>query len=164
MTYIALYLIAIVLANASIAAFGASATVFNAFVFIAFDLTARDALHEAWHHDKLWLKMFLLILTGSALSALLAPAIALASFMAFLAAGLSDALVYQIAYRYPRLVKMNLSNGFSAWVDSFVFITLAFGVSPILWGVILSSYAAKVAGGVLWSLVIEGIRQRRYGR
>lgn len=159
MMYIGMYLLAIVLANASIATFGPTAATFNAFIFIAFDLTARDALHEAWHHDHLWLKMFALILTGSVLSAFLAPAIALASFTAFLAAGVSDALVYQIAYRQPQMIKMNGSNLVSSFVDSFVFIWLAFG-NPILWGVVLSSYAAKIAGGLMWSLIITRFKQR----
>jgi queuosine precursor transporter len=158
MIYVALYLIAIVAANISIAQFGASAAVFNAFVFIAFDLTARDALHDAWHNDKLWLKMFALVSTGSLLSALLAPPVALASFAAFMAAGAVDALLYQVAFQQPRLVRMNLSNLLSAFVDSLVFVTLAFG--GVLWGIILPTYLAKVAGGLIWSFVLSRVRAK----
>lgn len=161
MIYVSLYLVAIVLANASIAAFGASIAPLNAFLFIAFDLTARDALHDAWQYNHLWLRMFALVLTGSLLSALLAPAIALASFSAFLAAGLVDALVYQAVRRYPTLVRMNVSNAAAAAVDSVVFVALAFGTNPLLWGIILSSYAAKLTGGLLWSVVIQWMRRPR---
>ena len=46
---IILYLVAIILANLSVAHFGPSVAVVNAFLFIGLDLTARDALHERWH-------------------------------------------------------------------------------------------------------------------
>lgn len=158
MMYVVLYLIAIVLANGSIAAFGPSAAPVNAFLFIAFDLTARDALHEAWHHDRLLLKMTALILVGSLLSAFLSPAVAVASFAAFAAAGAADAIVYQVLYKRPALVKMNASNAVSALIDSVVFIVLAFG-APVLWGVVVSSYAAKLTGGVVWSFIIARLRR-----
>ena len=65
MGYVALYLVAIVLANLSVAAFGPSVVVFNAFLFIGLDLTARDQLHEAWRNDNLLPKMAALIATSS---------------------------------------------------------------------------------------------------
>lgn len=56
MFYIMLYLVAIVLANLSVAQFGPSVTILNAFLFIGLDLTARDKLHEVWRGNRLVLK------------------------------------------------------------------------------------------------------------
>ena len=50
-----------------------------------------------------------------------------------------------------KLLRVNGSNVVGAAVDSLVFPTLAFGA--FLWPIVLGQFAAKVAGGVLWSLV-----------
>ena len=74
MLYILLYLIAIILANLSVAIFGRNfpqITIVNALLFIGLDLTARDQLHEAWRGRGLLPKMLALIAAGSALSWLL---------------------------------------------------------------------------------------------
>lgn len=154
---VALYLIAIVLANLSVAAFGPSVSVLNAFLFIGLDLTARDALHERWKHRHLFAKMFALIGVGSVLSYVLnrsAGPIALASFVAFASAGVVDALVYHfLRGRFTtRLQRVNGSNVASAAVDSVVFPVLAFG-SFLPW-IIAGQFVAKVLGGFLWSLVL----------
>ena len=57
MVYIILYLVAIVLANLSVATFGPTVVIINAFLFIGLDLTARDQLHEAWRGNNLLIKM-----------------------------------------------------------------------------------------------------------
>ena len=96
-TLIALYLAAIVAANLSVAVWGPSMAVVNAFVFIALDLTTRDHLHEAWRGRGLAWKMGALIAAGSALSYALnagAGRVALASLVAFAASASLDALVY----------------------------------------------------------------------
>ena len=166
MIYIALYLLAIVLANLDIvwaqAAFGytdavrLAVTVFNALVFIAFDLSARDRLHDAWHRRGLVWKMALLIGAGSLLSWLLnrqAGQIALASFAAFSLAGIADALVYGLLRRLgiERRARMNGSNLVSAAVDSLVFPTVAFG--GLNWVLTVGQFVAKVAGGAFWAWV-----------
>lgn len=151
-----LYLVAIVLANLSVATFGASVTIINAFVFIGLDLTTRDALHERWHGSHLWARMLALIGAGSVLSAVLnwnAAPIAIASFAAFLCAGLTDTLVYQALGDRARLVKMNGSNIVSAAVDSIVFPALAFGF-PLLVPVMVGQFLAKTIGGGIWSLIL----------
>lgn len=156
MFLIALYLLAIVLANVTVAMFGPGVTIVNAFVFIALDLSTRDSLHDQWHGHNLWRNMLLLIGAGSVLSALVnwnALPIALASFGAFLAAGLVDAVVYQLLDGHPRLVKMNGSNLFSAAVDSLVFPALAFGF-PLMWGIVVGQFVAKVIGGAMWSYLL----------
>lgn len=156
MFLIVVYLLAIVLANLSVATFGAEVTIINAFLFIAFDLTTRDALHEHWQGRDLWRNMLLLIGAGSLLSAVLnwnAAPIAVASFGAFLAAGIVDAVVYHWLGDRAKLVKMNGSNVVSAAVDSIVFPALAFGF-PLMWGIVLGQFAAKVIGGFIWSYIL----------
>lgn len=154
---IALYLFAIVLANLSVAQFGPSITILNAFLFIGLDLTARDRLHDAWYGRGLRWKMPLLIVTGSVLSAVLnwnAAPIALASCAAFGAAALVDTIAYHLLRYHPRLTRMNTSNVFSALVDSLIFPAIAFGF-PLMWGIVAGQFLAKVLGGFLWSLVFN---------
>jgi len=151
-----LYLIAIVLANLSVAHFGPSSTIVNAFLFIGLDLTSRDKLHDAWHHNGLIWKMGLLIATGSLISWLLnrnAGQIALASFIAFACAAVVDTIVYQILRKQKYMVKVNGSNIFSAAVDSLVFPTIAFG--GFLPWITLGQFAAKVFGGAIWAIILR---------
>lgn len=161
MIYVVLYLVAIILANLTVAAWGPPVVIVNAFLFIGLDLTARDHLHDAWRGNKLLLKMAALIASGSILSWLLnrdAGQIALASFAAFAAAATVDTLVYHLLGRYPRWLRINGSNVPSAFVDSLVFPTLAFG--SFLWPIVLGQFAAKVAGGFIWSLLFRQLDQR----
>lgn len=154
---IVLYLLAIIVANLLVAQFGASVTVFNAFVLIALDLSSRDALHEAWQGKQLKRKMLLLVASGSVLSALLnwnAAPIALASFVAFSLSGLADTLIYAILGKHSRLVKMNGSNLVAAGIDSLIFPVIAFGF-PLLWHIVLGQFIAKVLGGFVWSLLLN---------
>lgn len=154
--YVVMYLVAIVMANLLVAAFGTKMVIVNAFVLIGLDLTARDRLHDAWRGGHLWWKMFLLIGAGSVLSYILnrdAGQIALASFVAFAAAGVIDAIIYHLLGRYPRWMRVNGSNVPSALVDSIVFPTVAFG--GFLPWITLGQFAAKVAGGFVWSLVLQ---------
>lgn len=153
--YVMLYLLAAVLANLSVAYFGPSSTIVNAFLFIGLDLTARDKLHDEWQGRNLWFKMFLLIAAGSIISYLLnrnAGMIAVASLAAFGAAGMVDAFAYQFLHDKKWMVKVNGSNVFSALADSLVFPTIAFGgFLPLI---MLGQFAAKVIGGFIWSWVI----------
>lgn len=157
---IALYLVAIVAANLLVTAFGPSVAIIGAFLFIGLDLTTRDRLHEAWRGRNLWLRMLALIAAGSLLSYALnrdAGPIALASFVAFLLAGLADALTYHLLRERAYLVKVNGSNVIGAAVDSLVFPTLAFGgLLPVI---VLGQFVAKVAGGMLWSFVLRRHRK-----
>jgi len=155
------YLSAIVLANLSVAQFGPAVSILNAFLFIGLDLTMRDALHEKWHYNNLFLKMATLILTGSVLSAALninALRIALASCVAFGAAASVDTLVYVLLHKKHPLIKINGSNLASSAVDSLIFPILAFGF-PILWGIVIGQFIAKVGGGAMWSIVIQIVKR-----
>jgi len=149
------FLVAIVLANLTVAWFGPWIMIVNAFVLIGLDLSLRDKLHEAWHGKRLVLKMFGLIVTGGIITYLLnrgAGRIALASVSAFALASIVDAVLYEVLFKRKRIVKMNGSNIGGALVDSIAFPTIAFGSFMPL--IILGQFGAKVAGGFLWSLVL----------
>jgi queuosine precursor transporter len=153
------YLVAIVLANLSVAWFGKWASIVNALLFIGLDLVARDRLHETWHGRGLVWKMGLLIATGSLLSWLLnrnTGMIAVASFVAFTLAAVTDTLVYAFAVRrgWTWLQKSNGSNVASAAVDSLVFPWIAFGgFQPVVTAL---QFLAKVLGGAAWAWVLRG--------
>lgn len=153
------YLVAIVAANLSVAAFGPSSVVVVAFFAIGFDLVARDRLHDRWEGRGLVPRMVLLIAAGGLLSFLVngaAGPIAIASTIAFAGAATADAIVYALLRRRGELSRTNGSNIAGAGVDSLLFVPVAFGV--FLPAVMLGQFAAKVAGGFVWSLVLR----RRY--
>ena len=160
MSLVVIYLVAIVAANLSVAYFGPSVTVVNAFLFIGLDLTTRDALHERWHGRVA--PMAALIAAGGALSWLLnrdAGPIALASTVAFSAAAVADYAVYRWLGDRARIVRVNGSNVVGAAVDSVLFPTLAFGgLMPII---TIGQFVAKVAGGAIWYFVLDAVSVRR---
>ena len=158
MTLVVLYLSAIVAANLSVAWFGPAASILNAFLFIGLDLTTRDALHDRWRHDHLWPRMLALIVTGGAISFALnadAGQVAVASTVAFMAAGATDALVYRVLGERSRRLRVNGSNVLSAGVDSLVFPTLAFGA--LMPAIVLGQWLAKVLGGAIWLEVLSAL-------
>jgi len=149
------YLAAIVLANLSAAHFGPGASIVNAFVLIGLNLASRDRLHDLWG-QHVARNMLLLIVVGGALSWALnagAGRIALGSVLAFMLSEGVDAFVYHRQHHRPYLVRSNLSNVFGAAVDSLVFPVIAFGGFPLL--IIAAQFAAKVLGGLLWSLLLN---------
>lgn len=153
---IILYLVAIVAANLLVAQFGPSVAILNAFLFIGLDLTTRDRLHEQWAGRGLWWRMFVLIASGSLLSWLLnanTGPIALASLVAFAAAGVADALTYYALGGRSYLVRVNGSNVVGALADSLIFPWLAFGAWLPL--IVTGQFAAKVLGGALWAIVLR---------
>jgi hypothetical protein len=156
------YLIAIVAANLSVAAFGPAVAPINAFLFIGLDLVLRDRLHELWQGRQLWPRMLGLIATGSLLSYALSSAagpIALASFVAFAGASLADAFVYHTLLHRPWMVRSNGSNLVGALVDSLLFPVLAFGGFPVTIMIILAQFVAKTLGGLVWSWLLGRARQ-----
>ena len=149
------YLIAIIGANISTAILGPDWSIINAFLFIGFSLTTRDALHDAWQHKHLILKMTVLILIGSLLSWLIDRSsgnIAIASMVAFGISATVDGIAYHLARYKTRKIRINLSNIASAFIDSIIFPIIAFGgIMPII---TIGQFTAKVCGGFIWSLLI----------
>lgn len=148
---VAVYAAAMVLANLSVAAFGPWVSPINAFVLIGLDLALRDWLHVRL---RMW-QMWALIASTGLLTYLLNPAagqIAAASAAAFTAAALVDWGAF-LKLRGSWLFRANGSNVAGAAVDSLVFPTLAFGV--LMPGVVLAQFAAKVAGGAIWSYLLS---------
>lgn len=149
------YLSAIILANLLVAKFGTIVVIPVGFALVGLDITGRDHLHELWARNR-WLKMAILIGTGSLLSWLLnmgAGRVAIASFVAFASAATLDTITYAVLRRRQYLIKVNGSNVISAFADSAIFLTVAFGAFlPLL---VISQFAAKVVGGFLWSLLLH---------
>jgi uncharacterized PurR-regulated membrane protein YhhQ (DUF165 family) len=159
---VTIYLIAIVIANLSVATFGPDVVIMNSFLLIGLDLTCRDRLHELWHNRGLVWKMGALIAAGSVISYLLnasAGRIALASLVAFALAAVVDTVVFSWLRGSKWLVRSNASNVASAAVDSILFPVLAFGA--FLPWIILGQFIAKVAGGFIWSVVLGATRQAK---
>lgn len=163
MIYVVMYLAAIIIANLLTAQFGPWMSVVNAFLFIGLDLTARDKLHDAWENRGLVWKMTLLIAAGSILSWFLnrnAGQIAIASFVAFCLAGVADTVTYIVLHDKAKLLRINGSNVVAAAVDSVVFPAVAFGF-PLMFGIMIGQFAAKVGGGFIWSLILHGVGEKK---
>ena len=157
---VVVYLASVVVANLLVAAYGPPALIPVAFVLIGLDLTVRDRLHDRWTGRALWVRMAALVGAGSLLAYLLnadAGRVALASAVAFGAAGATDAAVYQLLRERPFLQRANGSNVPAALVDSILFPTIAFGA--VLPAAIAGQFAAKVVGGFAWSLLLRAWRR-----
>jgi len=153
--YIFIYIAALVAANMGVAWFGPAAMPVIAFFLIGLDLTLRDRLHDRWRGRHLWPRMLGLIVTAGVVSYWLNPAsgpIALASVVAFGLASLADAAAYQVLAGRSWSVRANGSNVVGATVDSLVFPLMAFGA--VLPPIVLAQLVAKVAGGVVWAMMI----------
>lgn len=150
------YVGAITAANLSVAVFGPWVSPINAFLLIGLDLSLRDHLHEKWRGPQLAPRMLALIAAAGAISYLLNPAagkIAFASMVAFVVAAVVDVTVYQALIKRGYLTRSNGSNAAGALADSLIFPTLAFG--GFLPHIVALQFAAKVAGGAVWALVIR---------
>ena len=140
------YVVAMTLANLSVATFGPSVTAINAFVLIGLDLSLRDWLHVRL---KVW-QMGILILFTGLLTFALNPAagqIAIASAVAFTLAAIVDWGTF-VKLRGTWLIRANGSNIAGAAVDSVIFPTIAF--SALMPEIVIIQFIAKVAGGAVW--------------
>lgn len=149
------YVAAVAAANLSAATFGPVASVANALLFIGFDLTLRDRLHDSWAGRGLWWRMAGVIAAGGVVSWAVnrnAGEIALASTAAFVVASALDAVAYGALGRRGQLLRINGSNVVGATADSLIFPTLAFG--SLMPAIVVGQFAAKVIGGFVWSLVL----------
>lgn len=155
-----MYVSAACLANLSIAHFGPWVSPINGFLLIGMDLSLRDRLHDKWKGYGLWPRMLGLIVGAGVVSYLLNPAagqIAVASAVAFTAAGAVNAAIYHWLLPMPFLKRSNASNVPAAAVDSIVFPLLAFGVwMPVVTAL---QFGSKAAGGFFWSLILQKRRR-----
>lgn len=153
---IALYALAMTAANLSVAAFGPAISPVNAFFLIGLDLALRDLLHTRISQKQM---LALIIATGLITYGLnpTAGMIAIASASAFTAAALIDWVVFsRVAGSWFK--RSNVSNVAGAAVDSVVFPTVAFGA--LMPHIVLMQFAAKVAGGAVWALLINHFAAR----
>lgn len=160
MFLIGCYVAAIVTANLSVATFGPWVSPINAFLFIGFDLFVRDRLHDQWSGERLWIKMCALIAASGAILFVFNPAsgsIALASVIAFVVAGLADALAYHAMKDKSYMLRSNGSNVAGSAVDSLLFPAIAFGA--FMPEIVALQFAAKVAGAFVWSVVMSNQRK-----
>lgn len=148
---IALYVLAMTVANLLVSELGPSFMPVIAFFLIGLDLALRDFLHEKMRP----LQMLSMILVGGIITYALNPAagiIAIASASAFTAAAIADWAVFsKMAGSWFK--RSNASNVAGAAVDSLVFPTIAFGA--LMPQIVLMQFIAKVAGGAMWAWIIN---------
>lgn len=155
---IAIYAVAMTVANLLVAKFGPAVTPINAFVLIGLDLALRDWLHVRL---KTWQMGALIASTGLLTYALNQDAgmIAVASAVAFTTAAMIDWSIFaKLSGSWIR--RSNLSNVAGAAVDSLVFPTIAFGV--LMPQIVAMQFLAKILGGAVWSLMINKFFQPTY--
>lgn len=162
-----LYIGTIVAANWAIQTFGfvpvgfglmAPAGVYFAGLAFTFRDLTQDQLGRRWTVGA--------ILIGAALSALVSPAFALASGVAFLFSELADLAVYTPLRERRWLGAVLASNAVGLVIDSALFLLLAFGSLEFLAGQIVGKtwitlLAVAVLGG--WRAVSERRRPAGYG-
>ena len=155
---VAIYAVAMTLANLSVATWGPWVSPINAFVLIGLDLTLRDWLHV---RIKAWQMGALIGFTGLLTYALnpAAGMIAVASACAFSAAAVVDWAAFS-KLRGSWLYRANGSNIAGAAVDSLIFPTIAFGA--LMPTIVLSQFVAKVAGGALWSWLFSKVKNEQH--
>ena len=113
-------------------------------------LVVRDGVHHALG----WKWTIAAILLGAALSGFLSePGLILASTVAFLFSEVADFLVYAPLRRnYPAWAV--IASGLAgSVVDSFLFLTIAFGSTEYLFGQVLGKFWMSLAVGVLIGVV-----------
>lgn len=103
------------------------------------------------------------IVVGSLVSYLIAPSFAVASCVAFLVSELLDMAVYTPLARRHALVAILASNTVGAVVDSYLFLTIAFGSLAYFWGQVVGklwTIIPVVVGVVIYRAVSKRSRQR----
>jgi len=105
-------------------------------MFAGLAFTFRDLLHE--HGGRSWI--FVAILFGATLSAVLEPRFAIASGVAFGLSELADWAVYEPMRRRGWLRAVLASNIVGLTVDSVLFLWLAFGSLDFLPGQLLAKF------------------------
>lgn len=151
----AFYIAVICAANLLVSHFGPWITPINAFVLVGLDMVLRDILHERYG----FIRSVLLSAIAGVISYAINPAagiIAIASVVAFVAASVANAWVYQLLISKPWLKKSNAGNIAAAAVDSGLFPVIAFGA--FMPGIVVGQFMAKVGGGFVWSMLLRKLR------
>ncbi|MDJ0894813.1 MAG: VUT family protein [Alphaproteobacteria bacterium] len=114
---------------------------------IGLALVLRDAVHEHFG----WRFSIMAILAGAALSlAVSPPALALASAVAFALAEFADLAVYAPLRRRGLALAVLVSGVAGAFIDSMLFVWLAFGTLNLAVGTTLAKlYASALAAFIL---------------
>jgi queuosine precursor transporter len=99
-------------------------------IIIGFALVARDIVHRIYG----WRKALGAIAVGTVLSLAIAPSVAIASGLAFALGELADLCVYAPLARKRLRLAVIASGIVGAFVDSIVFLTVAFGSTEYLIG------------------------------
>jgi uncharacterized PurR-regulated membrane protein YhhQ (DUF165 family) len=120
-------------------------------VGIAF--TLRDTIHRTL--GRYW--VFAGIVAGAGLSFLISPTFALASGAAFLVSETADLAVYTPLERKSWLGAVVLSNTVGLFIDSWLFLTIAFGSLTFFWGQVVG----KAWMTILTIAVIAAVRGAR---
>lgn len=154
------YVASNILANLTVSWYGQIALVFTALVFVPFDLTSRDLLHDRWSNSEgMKIKMSALIFVSAILTYMVsrdAERVAVASATSFFLSGVCDTVVYQLLHSKSRQIKMNSSNAASGLLDSILFPLIAFGA--IDWRLSFFQWALKFTGGFFWTFFLARAR------
>jgi queuosine precursor transporter len=154
MIYVAAYIATILAANWAIQTFGLVPVGFGLMApagvyFVGLAFTFRDLAQE--FVGRRWIVAAILI--GASLSAIVSPAFALASGVAFLLSELADFAIYTPLRERGWLRAVAVSNAVGLVVDSILFLTLAFGSLEFLPGQIVGkAWMTLLAIAVLWSV------------
>lgn len=141
---IAIFLALIIATNVGFGQYGPVPAVF---ALVGLTMVARDFVSERYN----WLVVAGLIVLGAGISALLAaPAIALASVVAFVVAETLDFAVFvAVRRRLGLAVGVALSGIVGSVVDSLIFLSIAFGS--------LAFFQAQVTGKLIATIVAAAI-------
>jgi len=124
---------------------------FAGLAFTLRDLT-QDSLGRRWTYAA--------IVIGAALSGFLSGPLAIASGVAFLVSETSDLLVYSPLRERRWLLAVGLSNTVGLFVDSILFLLLAFGSLEFVWGQVVG----KTEMTILAIVVLWGWRALLHGK
>lgn len=118
--------------------------------------TLRDAIHRKY---GVWMPI-LLIIVGTSISYVSSillgsdalGKVTIASIIAFFVSEISDTFIYHLIRKQSWMYKVIKSNLVSSFLDSIIFIGLAFGVA---WNLILGQYLVKMIISVLVGFVLR---------
>jgi uncharacterized PurR-regulated membrane protein YhhQ (DUF165 family) len=162
MLWLLSYVATIVMANVLILAVGLVPVPFTPYLapagvyMAAFALAARDGVHSTL--GVRW--TLVAVVVGAALSALLSPALALASGVAFLVSELADTAVYAPLRRRNLPLAVLASGLVGLVIDSALFLHLAFGSLEFLPGLVIAKvYVTVGATAVAWAWRRRSVRE-----